>query len=79
MILIDDILTDDDSLKILRIIKEAGAISKTVAVTSNPRVERAKERKLLGIHDLLSKPYTQANLLREVRNALSSIRHSGPA
>ncbi len=74
LILIDDILAEGDSLVVLQAIKEAGAISKTVAVSSNPRVERTKERKLLGIHNLLPKPYAQASLLTEVKRVLNSIR-----
>ena len=79
LILIDDLLAAGNSLNILRTIKAAGAISKTVAVSSNPRVERTKERKLLGIHDLVPKPYTPASLLGEVRHALSEIRHNQSA
>jgi signal transduction histidine kinase/CheY-like chemotaxis protein len=74
LILIDDRLSHSDSLEILKQIKAGGAIAKTVVVSSNPRVERTKERKLLGIHNLLPKPYTQASLLSEVRQAVSSIR-----
>jgi signal transduction histidine kinase/CheY-like chemotaxis protein len=74
LILIDDRLSHSDPLEILKQIKAGGAIAKTVAVSSNPRVERSKERKLLGIHNLLPKPYTQASLLSEVRQAVSSIR-----
>jgi signal transduction histidine kinase/CheY-like chemotaxis protein len=74
LILIDDLLSHKDSLEIMKQIKAGGAIAKTVAVSSNPRVERTKERKLLGIHNLLPKPYTQASLLSEVRLAVSSIR-----
>lgn len=73
LILIDDILAEKDSLEILKAIKEAGAISKTVAVSSSPRVERTKERMLLGIHNLLPKPYTGLSLLNEVKNTLSAL------
>jgi len=76
LILIDDILATGNSLTVLQAVKNAGAISKTVAVSSNPRVERTKERKLLGVHNLIPKPYTQTSLLSEVRYALSEIRHS---
>lgn len=76
LILIDDILAQGDSLALMQAIKSAGAIAKTVAVSSNPRVERTKERKLLGIHDLLPKPYTQASLLRDVKSVLTTIRSS---
>jgi signal transduction histidine kinase len=76
LILIDDILAQGDSLTLMQAIKSAGAIAKTVAVSSNPRVERTKERKLLGIHDLLPKPYTPASLLRDVKSVLTTIRSS---
>ncbi len=79
LILIDDLLAHEDSLSLLRHLKKAGVIAKTVAVSSNPRVERTKERKLLGLHDLIAKPYTPASLLAEVRRAVSSIRHSHSA
>ncbi len=73
LILVDDILANIDSLDIYSHIKTAGAIAKTVAVTSNPRVERTKERMLLGIHNLLPKPYTTISLLSEVKSTLRSI------
>jgi len=73
LILIDDILANKNSLDVLKQLKNAGVISKTVAVSSNPRVERTKERMLMGIHNLLPKPYTSASLLTEVKNALSAI------
>jgi len=73
LILVDDILVDKNSLEVLKAIKTAGAISKTVAVSSNPRVEATKERMLLGIHNLLPKPYTRLSLLREIKNTLSSM------
>jgi CheY-like chemotaxis protein/two-component sensor histidine kinase len=76
LILIDDILAQGDSLTLMQALKSAGAIAKTVAISSNPRVERTKERKLLGIHDLLPKPYTQASLLRDVKSVLTTIRSS---
>ena len=57
-------------------IKAEGAVSKTVAVSTNPRVERTKERKLLGIHNLILKPHTRASLLTEVKSALNSIHSS---
>ncbi len=78
LILIDDILSGGDSLDILQLVKDAGVIFRTVAVSSNPRVERTKERKLLGIHNLLPKPYTRASLLSEVKSVLSSIRSNQP-
>ena len=75
LILIDDILAHRDSLSLLRTLKNSDVLAQTVAVSSNPRVERTKERKLLGLHDLIPKPYTPAGLLAEVRRAASSIRH----
>jgi DNA-binding NtrC family response regulator len=72
LIMIDDILAEKDSLKIFEMIKELGAISKIIAVSSNPRVERTKMRMLLGIRDFFPKPYTQNSLLREIAKALSS-------
>jgi signal transduction histidine kinase len=74
LILVDDSLANKSSLELLQALKEAGAIAKTVVLSSNPRVERAKERKLIGVHDLVPKPYTRANLLNQVKNALSTIR-----
>ncbi|MEM7347924.1 MAG: ATP-binding protein, partial [Chloroflexota bacterium] len=44
LILIDDILEAKNAKDIMAAIKEAGAIVNTIAVSSNPRVERAKER-----------------------------------
>jgi CheY-like chemotaxis protein/two-component sensor histidine kinase len=76
LILIDDILTEGDSLKIMKILRDEGSIAKTIAVSSNPRVERTKERKLLGLHNLILKPYTRASLLTEVKSGLSAIRSS---
>ena len=73
LILIDDILAEGDSLIIIQVIDAAGAIAKTVAVSSNPRVERTKVRMLMGLHNLIAKPYTSASLLSEVKKALSSI------
>lgn len=73
LILVDDILAEKDSLKVFKAIQEARACSKTVAVSSNPRVERTKERMLLGLHDLVAKPYIQKSLLTEVARALHSI------
>jgi signal transduction histidine kinase len=73
LILVDDILAERDSLDIFKAIREARAHSKTIAVSSNPRVERTKERMLLGIHDLVPKPYVQKSLLGEVAKALSAI------
>ncbi len=74
LILIDDILAEGDSLAIMQTLEAAGTIKKTVAVSSNPRVERTKVRMLLGLRNLLPKPYTPASLLSEVAKALNSIR-----
>jgi len=74
LILIDDILTGGDSLTIMQAIQAAGAIGKTVAVTSNPRVERAKVRMLLGLRNLLPKPYTPIEFLTEIKKALNAGR-----
>ncbi len=51
----------------MQVIKEAGAIAKTVAISLNPRVELTMLRKLLGIHDLLPKPYTRRCLLAVIQ------------
>lgn len=74
LILIDDILAQGDSLTVMQAISATGAIGKTVAVSSNPRVERTKVRMLLGLHNLLPKPYTPAHLLSEVKKALEAVR-----
>lgn len=74
LILVDDFLAQGTSTDILAAVKQAGAIAKTVVVSSNPRVERTKERKFLGVLDLLPKPYTRAGLLSQVNNALSTMR-----
>ena len=74
LIIVDDILARTDSMMIYISIKEAGAITKTVAVSSNPRVERTKERMLLGVRNLLPKPYTPLDLSSQVKNSLSAIR-----
>jgi signal transduction histidine kinase len=74
LILVDDILAEKPSLEIFNQLKNNGAISKTVAVSSNPRVERAKERMLLGIRNLLPKPYAKDSLLSEVAKVLRSIK-----
>ncbi len=74
LIIVDDILTAGQMPDILGDLKAANVINRTIFVSSNPRVERAKERKLLGIHNLIPKPYTRAGLLTEVKVALHSIR-----
>jgi signal transduction histidine kinase len=73
LILIDDILANGSALEIMQTIKAAGAISKTVAVSTNPRVERTKERKLVGINNLILKPHTRAGLQTDVKNALIAV------
>jgi len=73
LILIDDILEAGNALEIMQGIKKAGAIGKTLAVSTNPRVERTKERKLVGIHNLILKPHTRTGLLTDVKNALIAV------
>ncbi|MCB0209402.1 MAG: GAF domain-containing protein [Anaerolineae bacterium] len=70
LVLIDDILAGADSLAILNVLKDSGVIAKTLMVSSNPRVERTKERMLLGIKNLIAKPYTLSSLLTEVARAI---------
>ncbi len=74
LILVDDILANRDSLEIFNQVKAAGAVSRTIALSSNPRVERTKERMLLGVHNLLPKPYTKISLLSEVKSTLGSLK-----
>lgn len=74
LIVVDDILADGGSAGLLQALKEAGAIAKTLLVSSNPRVERTKDRKLMGVHDLQPKPYTGVGLLDQVKTAMSSVR-----
>ncbi|GAB4436674.1 MAG: hypothetical protein Kow0031_18380 [Anaerolineae bacterium] len=71
LILVDDILAEGDSKAVLAALQQAGAIGKVVAVSSNPRVERTKERMLLGIRNFIPKPYTTAELLAAVKTALA--------
>ncbi|MDM8519831.1 ATP-binding protein [Anaerolineales bacterium HSG6] len=70
LILFDDILMNAESGKVLTTVRESGAINKALGMTSNPRVERTKDRKLLGVFDLLPKPYTQADLLNNVKSTV---------
>lgn len=70
LVLIDDILAGADSLAVLNALKATGAVGKTLMVSSNPRVERTKERMLAGIKNLVPKPYTQTGLLSEVARAI---------
>jgi signal transduction histidine kinase len=74
LILVDDILAQQDSLEVYKGLQQAGAISKALVFSSNPRVERTKERMLLGVHNLLPKPYTRTGLLHEVAKALQATR-----
>ncbi len=74
LIVVDDILADGDSLGQLQKIQAAGMIGRTVAVSSNPRVERTKVRMLLGLQNLLPKPYTPVEWLNEVKKALGNAR-----
>ena len=62
-----------DSTELLKLLKAGNAIGKTLVVSSNPRVESTKERMLLGVHNVIPKPYTQASLLSEVASALNSL------
>ena len=70
LVLVDDLLANADSLTLLNTLKNNGAIANTLMVSSNPRVERTKERMLVGIKNLVAKPYTQKSLLNEVAQAL---------
>lgn len=74
LIVVDDLLIEQDSQELLRQISEAGAIHKTLVVSSSPRVERAKELKLLGVQNITPKPYTPTGLLAEVQKALDIIQ-----
>jgi signal transduction histidine kinase/CheY-like chemotaxis protein len=74
LIVVDDILRAGDSLDVLKQIDGSGVIFKTVVVSSAPRVERTKTRKLMGIHDLLPKPYTRTSLLSTVKKIRSVIK-----
>jgi len=74
LVLVDDILANRDSVEIYTAIKAAGAITQTLAVSSNPRVERTKERMLLGVHNVLPKPYTKISLLSEIKSTLATLR-----
>lgn len=74
LVLVDDILANQNSLEVYKTLKQAGVISKTLVISSNPRVERTKERMLLGIQNLLPKPYTRTTLLGAVSKALQATR-----
>lgn len=71
LILVDDILAKDDSLAVLYSAQQAGVIDRVLMVSSNPRVERTKERILLGIRNFVPKPYTATELVAAVRAVLS--------
>ncbi|RME74460.1 MAG: GAF domain-containing protein [Chloroflexi bacterium] len=73
LILVDDILRHTDALDVLAHLKAENALDKTIVVTSNPRLERVKQQKQLGLPDVQPKPYTTAELLRFVRRALASV------
>ncbi len=70
LIVLDDNLAAGDALAVLNAIKDQQAVSKVLVVSSNPRVERTKDRMLLGIKNLLPKPYSPAGLLNAVSDAL---------
>jgi signal transduction histidine kinase len=70
LILMDDILSGADSMALLEKIKAAGSIGKVLVVSSNPRVERTKERMLVGVKNLVPKPYTSMGLLETVISVL---------
>jgi signal transduction histidine kinase/CheY-like chemotaxis protein len=70
LILMDDILVEEDSLAVLERIKAANGIAKVLMVSSNPRVERTKDRMLLGIKNLVPKPYTKTDIVTEVLRVL---------
>ncbi|HMQ50795.1 MAG TPA: ATP-binding protein [Anaerolineae bacterium] len=63
LILIDDVLTGQNSGTVLTALKTAGSVDKAVVVSSSPRVEQAKRWVLLGVKDFVPKPYTAAELL----------------
>jgi len=70
LVIVDDILVKGDSENVLKEIRKAGSITKTLVFTSNPRVERTKDRKLLGVFDMIPKPYTPADLLIKVKETI---------
>ncbi len=70
LILLDDILAAGDSLGVLTALKNQGVMGRVLAVSSNPRVERTKDRMLLGLKNLLPKPYTPAELFAAISTAL---------
>ena len=76
LILVDDILAHSNTLQILLLAQGVDATRKMLMVSSNPRVERTKGRKLLGIYDLILKPYTEASLLKAVQGALTAINNN---
>jgi len=70
LILLDDILAAGDSLEVLTALKNQGVIGRVLAVSSNPRVERTKDRMLLGLKNLLPKPYSPTELFAAISTAL---------
>jgi signal transduction histidine kinase/CheY-like chemotaxis protein len=74
LILIDEYLINATLPEILQNIKTTGTITHTVVVSSNPRVESTKTWKLIGIKDVLPKPYTPARLVREINKIMHVIR-----
>ncbi|RMF03750.1 MAG: GAF domain-containing protein [Chloroflexi bacterium] len=71
LILLDDILAGADSRDVIHTLISAGVAARVLVVSSNPRVERTKNQLLLGIKNLLPKPYTAAALLDQVKAALN--------
>ncbi len=71
LIVVDDLLAEGDSGTVLAALRQAGVSGKTLVVSSNPRVERTKERMLLGIRNFVPKPYTAAELVAAVKAALT--------
>ncbi len=71
LIVVDDLLAEGDSGTVLAALRQAGVSGKTLVVSSNPRVERTKERMLLGIRNFVPKPYTAAELVAAVKTALT--------
>jgi len=74
LILVDERLITANLPDILQNIKTTGTITHTVVASSNPRVESTKTWKLTGIKDVLPKPYTRAELVREINKLMRTIR-----
>jgi len=62
VILLDNVLETADSLAVLDRLRAAGVGGKTLVLASSLRVERAMELMRFGAHDVLLKPYTEAEL-----------------